>query len=97
MANILDKAMRLGEAGQLKKLRRVADDVCALDAGWSKLTDEQLKAKTAEFKQALAAGKTLDDVMVEAFATVREAAWRVLGLKPFPVQIMGGAALHLSG
>ena len=94
MANILDKAMRLGEAGQLKKLRRVADDVCALDAGWSKLTDEQLKAKTAEFKQALAAGKTLDDVMVEAFATVREAAWRVLGLKPFPVQIMGGAALH---
>lgn len=94
MANILDKAMRLGEAGQLKKLRRVADDVCALDARWSKLTDEQLKAKTAEFKQALAAGKTLDDVMVEAFATVREAAWRVLGLKPFPVQIMGGAALH---
>ena len=94
MANILDKAMRLGEAGQLKRLRRVADDVCALDAEWSKLDDGQLKAKTAEFKQALAAGETLDDVMVEAFATVREAAWRVLGLKPFPVQIMGGAALH---
>lgn len=94
MANILDKALRLGEAGQLKKLRKIADDVCSLDGEWSELTDEQLKAKTAEFKRELAAGKTLDDVMVEAFATVREAAWRVLGLKPFPVQIMGGAALH---
>ena len=94
MVNILDKALRLGEAGQLKKLRKIADDVCALDAEWSKLTDEQLKAKTSEFKRALAGGKTLDDVMVEAFATAREAAWRALGLKPFPVQIMGGAALH---
>lgn len=94
MANILDKALRIGEAGQLKKLKQIADAVCALDGKWSRLTDTELRRKTAEFKRRLAGGETLDDVMVEAFATAREAAWRTLGLKPFPVQIMGGAALH---
>lgn len=60
----------------------------------SALTDEQLKAKTAEFKEWLSKGETLDDILSEAFAVCREADWRVLGMKPFPIQIIGGIALH---
>ncbi|WP_099331768.1 preprotein translocase subunit SecA [Actinomyces minihominis] len=92
--SIIDKILRAGEGRQLKRLDRIADQVDALEEDFKKLSDEELQGKTAEFKQRLAEGETLDDLLVEAFATVREAAWRVLHLRPFHVQVMGGAALH---
>ena len=90
----IDKILRSGEGRQLRKLDRFADQVDALEEDFKQFTDEELQAKTTEFKQRLADGETLDDIMVEAFATVREAAWRVLHLRPFHEQVMGGAALH---
>ena len=79
---------------ELKKIYPIADKIEALDAEYSALTDAELKAKTPEFKARLAAGETLDDILPEAFAAVREAAWRVLGMKPFRVQLIGGIVLH---
>ena len=79
---------------EFKKCSKVAEAVVALEDEYKKLTDEELKAKTPEFKQRLENGETLDDIMVEAFATAREAASRVLGLTPFKVQIIGAAAMH---
>ena len=93
--SIIDKILRAGEGRTLKKLDRIATQVEALREDFEALTDEELRGKTAEFKERLAEGETLDDLMVEAFATVREAAWRTLRQRPFHVQIMGGAALHL--
>ena len=81
---------------ELKKIKPLADKVLALDSQMQALSDEQLKAKTAEFKERLANGETLDDLLPEAFAVCREADWRVLGLKPYPVQIIGGIVLHRS-
>lgn len=79
---------------EFKKCSKVAEAVVALEDEYKKLTDEELKAKTPEFKQRLEKGETLDDIMVEAFAAAREAASRVLGLTPFKVQIIGAAAMH---
>ena len=79
---------------ELKKIYPIADKVMALDETYGKLTDEELKGKTPEFKARLAAGETLDDILPEAFAAAREAAWRVLGMKPYRVQIIGGIVLH---
>ena len=79
---------------EVKKLDKLAEQVLALDAKMSALSEEELKGKTAEFKARLAAGETLDDIMVEAFAVCREAAWRSVGMKHFKVQIIGGMALH---
>ena len=79
---------------EFKKCSKVAEAVVALEDEYKKLTDDELKAKTPEFKQRLEKGETLDDIMVEAFATAREAASRVLGLTPFKVQIIGAAAMH---
>ena len=79
---------------ELKKFSVLADKVEALDEEYKKLSDKQLQAKTEEFKDRLSKGETLDDILPEAFATVREAADRVIGLKPFYVQILGGIALH---
>lgn len=79
---------------EFKKCSKVAEAVVALEDEYKKLTDEELKAKTLEFKKRLEKGETLDDIMVEAFATAREAASRVLGLTPFKVQIIGAAAMH---
>ena len=79
---------------ELKRIRPLADKVLALEPEMQKLTDEQLQAKTTEFKDRLAKGETLDDLLPEAFAVCREADWRVLGLKPYPVQIIGGIVLH---
>ncbi len=79
---------------EVKRVRPIADKVMALEEEYSKLTDEQLQAKTAEFKERLAKGETLDDILPEAFATCREASWRVIGLKHFYVQIIGGIILH---
>lgn len=91
---ILDKALRMGEGAQLRKLKSVADQVNALEDEISALTDAELKEQTSKFKARLAQGESLDDLMPEAFATVREAAKRVLGQRHFDVQLMGGAALH---
>ena len=82
------------EYKELKKFGELADKVEALDEEYQKMSDEELQAKTPEFKERLANGETLDDILPEAFATVREAAYRVIGLKPFRVQIIGGIALH---
>lgn len=78
----------------VKRLGKIADQVIALDEKMQALSDTELQAKTDEFRQRLQNGETLEDIKVEAFAVVREAARRVLGLHPFRVQIMGGAALH---
>ena len=79
---------------ELKKIQPLVDAVLALEAEYAALSEEALKAKTAEFKNRYANGESLDDLLVEAFAAIREAAWRVLGMKPYPVQIIGGIILH---
>lgn len=90
----LSKLLRAGEGRTVKRLAKIADEVMALDEEYSALTDEELRAKTAEFKGQLEGGAGLDDILLDAFATAREASWRVLGQKHYKVQIMGGAALH---
>ena len=79
---------------ELKRLYPIADKIEAMSDEYAALTDEQLRAKTDEFKQRYADGESLDDLLPEAFATAREAAWRVLGMKPFRVQLIGGIVLH---
>ena len=82
------------EYKELKKFEAIADEIMALEPEYSNLTDEELKAKTEEFKKELENGKDLNDLIVPAFATAREAAFRVIGEKPYYVQILGGLALH---
>ena len=79
---------------ELKKIYPIADRIEALEEEYKALTDAQLQAKTAEFKERLRSGETTDDILPEAFATVREAADRVLGLRPYRVQLIGGIVLH---
>ena len=79
---------------ELKSIYPIVDKIEALEEEYKALTDAQLQAKTAEFKERLANGETLDDILPEAFATAREAAWRVLGLRPYRVQLIGGIVLH---
>ena len=90
----LSKLLRAGEGRTVKRLAKIADQVMALEGEYEALTDEELKAKTGVFKQQVEEGASLDDILVDAFATAREASWRVLGQKHYKVQIMGGAALH---
>ncbi|HAT1276784.1 TPA: preprotein translocase subunit SecA [Corynebacterium striatum] len=90
----LSKLLRAGEGRTVKRLAKMADDVIALESEYAALTDAELKAKTQEFKDRLGNGEEMNDILLEAFATVREAAWRVLDQKHYKVQIMGGAALH---
>ncbi|MCB6570994.1 preprotein translocase subunit SecA [Eubacterium limosum] len=78
----------------VKRLRRSVDRIVALESTYEKLSDEELRGKTREFKERLLKGETLDDLTVEAFATVREAAFRTIQLKPYPVQLIGGLVLH---
>ena len=94
MLDFLKKMMGIGNEAQLKKLKKPVDDVMALEDAYRKLTDEQLQAKTAEFRARLQKGETEDDILPEAFATVREAADRVLGMRPYRVQVLGGIVLH---
>ncbi len=82
------------EYKELKRFSALADKIVGLDEEYSKLTDEELQAKTEEFKKRLREGETLDDILVEAFATAREAAYRVIGEKHYYVQILGGLAIH---
>jgi len=79
---------------EIKKIQPTVDKILALENEYAHLSEEALKAKTQEFKNRLETGETLDDILPEAFATVREAAWRVLGMKPYPVQLIGGIVLH---
>ena len=79
---------------ELKSIYPIADKVDALEEEYKALTDAQLQAKTPEFKERLANGETLDDILPEAFAACREAAWRVLGMRPYRVQVVGGIVLH---
>ncbi|GGT03227.1 protein translocase subunit SecA [Nonomuraea spiralis] len=95
MAAILDKILRAGEGKTLRKLKRIADQVNSIEDDFTSLSDAELRALTDEFKQRYADGESLDDLLPEAFATVREAARRVLGQRHFDVQIMGGANLHM--
>ena len=82
------------EYKELKKFERQADEIIALDEEMAKLTDTELKAKTEEFKERLRKGEPLDDLLVEAFAVAREASFRVIGEKPFYVQLLGAQAIH---
>ncbi|MDO5097591.1 MAG: preprotein translocase subunit SecA [Corynebacterium sp.] len=93
----LSKMLRIGEGRKVKRLQKIAEDVLALEPEYADLTDAELKAKTAEFKERIAAGETIDDLLLEAFAVAREASWRVLDQKHYLVQVMGGAALHFGG
>ena len=93
MANILKKIIE-NDKGEIRKLEKMADKVMSYEDEMAALTDEELQAKTIEFKERYANGETLDQLLFEAFAVVREGAKRVLGLFPYKVQIMGGIVLH---
>jgi preprotein translocase subunit SecA len=91
---LLDKILRIGEGKQLRRLESAAAQVNAIEEDFLEMSDEDLRGQTEQFRQRLAEGETLDDLLPEAFATVREAAKRVIGQRHFDVQLMGGAALH---
>ncbi|MFD7667596.1 preprotein translocase subunit SecA [Streptomyces sp. NPDC059788] len=93
--SVFNKLMRAGEGKILRKLHRIAGQVNSIEEDFAALSDAELRALTDEYKQRFADGETLDDLLPEAFATVREAARRVLGQRPYDVQLMGGAALHM--
>jgi len=95
VANPLERLLRAGEGRLLRRLQQVVKAVNALEDEYAQLTDEELRDETAEFRARHEAGETLDKLMPEAFAAVREAAKRTLGQRHYDVQIMGGAALHL--
>jgi len=95
VANPLEKLLRAGEGRVLRRLQQVVKAVSALEEDYAHLTDEELRGETAELRARHEAGETLDKLMPEAFAAVREAASRTLGQRPYDVQVMGGAALHL--
>jgi preprotein translocase subunit SecA len=90
----MDKMLRVGEGRTLRRLEGIVQQVNALEPGFASMSDEELKEETGRFKERYAAGESLDDLLPEAFAVVREAAQRTLGQRHFDVQIMGGAALH---
>jgi preprotein translocase subunit SecA len=92
--SILDKILRAGEGKKLKALQAIVPDINALEDEMKRLSDAELQAKTPELKQRVANGAGLDDILVEAFAVMREAADRTIGQRHFDVQLMGGAALH---
>lgn len=91
---LLDKVFGTYSEREVKRVMPLVEKIEALDAEYQKLSDEELKNKTPEFKKRLENGETLDDLLPEAFAAVREASWRVLGMKHFKVQLIGGVVLH---
>ena len=95
MASILEKVLRVGEGRTLRRLESYAKAINALEDDFAALSDEELKHETVEFRERYGNGESLDDLLPEAFAAVREASRRTLGLRHFDVQLMGGAALHL--
>ncbi|MEN9911081.1 MAG: hypothetical protein RLZZ441_649 [Actinomycetota bacterium] len=95
MANLLEKVLRVGEGATLRKLKHYADVVNSLEDVFAKLSNEELRDETVQFRERYSSGESLDDLLPEAFAAVREASKRTLGFRHYDVQIMGGAALHL--
>ena len=91
---LITKIFGTRSAREVKKLQPMLDKILGMEAEFAALSEDALKAKTTEFKNRLAGGEDLDDLLPEAFAAVREAAWRVLGMKPYPVQLIGGMVLH---
>ena len=91
---LFDKLFGTRSQRELKKIQPIVDKILGLEEEYKALSEEALKGKTAEFKERLAKGETLDDLLPEAFAAAREAAWRVLGMRPYPVQLIGGIILH---
>src|SRR5215470_11042958 len=94
LGQILAKVIGTQNEREIKRLRPLVAEIGALEPQIKPLTDEQLRGKTAEFKARVAAGESLDDLLVEAFAVVREAGWRVLNMRHFDVQLIGGMVLH---
>ena len=94
MDNLLTKILRMGEGRKVKALQKGVASVSALEPEVEKLSDEELRAKTDEFRERLEGGETLDDILYEAFAVVRETSRRTLEMRPFDVQVMGGIVLH---
>ena len=92
--SFIEKIFGTHSQNELKRIYPIADRIEAMDADMQKLTDEELRNKTKEFKDRLANGETLDDILPEAYAVVREAAWRAIGLKHYRVQLIGGIILH---
>ena len=92
---IIDNVLRAGEGKTLRKLRTLVSQVNSIEEDYRALTDAELRAMTDELRQRHADGETLEDLLPEAFATVREAASRVIGQRHFDVQLMGGRALHM--
>src|SRR5579875_2364296 len=92
---IIDSVLRAGEGKILRKLKRIADQVNSIEDDFVKMSDAELRGMTDELRERLADGESLDDLLPEAFATVREAAKRTLGQRHFDVQLMGGAAMHM--
>src|SRR5688572_10719019 len=91
---VLDRVLRMGEGRKVKALQSLVPDINALEPEIKALSDDALKHKTVEFREQLANGADMDDLLLEAFAVTREAALRVIGQRHFDVQLMGGAALH---
>ena len=94
IGDLLKKIFGTKNDREIKRIRKIVDVINQLEPDFEKLTDEQLKAKTAYFKERLAKGETLNDILPEAFATVRETSKRVLGLRHYDVQLIGGIVLH---
>ena len=90
----LSRILRVGEGRAVKRLKKISDEVIALEPKYAEMSDDELKAMTDTFRERLSGKESLDDILLDAFAVAREASWRVLGQKHYPVQIMGGAALH---
>ena len=94
MMEVFKKLLGQSNEAEVRRLQKIADQVLAKEAEYRALTDEQLQAKTPEFKQRLKAGETLDDILPDAFAACRESADRTVGMRPYPVQVIGGVCLH---
>ena len=91
---LLTKLFGTRSEREIKKIQPLVDKILSLEEEYKALSESELKGKTAIFKERLAQGETLDDLLPEAFAAIREAAWRVLGMRPYPVQLIGGIVLH---
>ena len=93
--SVFSRVLRSGEGKKVKALEAIVPDINELGDATAGLSDDALRARTGEFRQRYDNGESLDDLLVEAFAVVREAAWRVIGQRHYDVQMMGGMALHL--
>ena len=91
---LFDKIFGTRSQREIKKIQPTVDKILALEQEYKNLSEEALQGKTGEFKERLAQGESLDDILPEAFAAIREAADRVLGMRPYPVQLIGGIVLH---